>query len=70
MANITDVEPSPPKKAKTTRKGADPETTKKALNADLAAETTSNPPKPREVRRLDYKPPKYRVTRVSLDFKL
>mmetsp|Transcript_29607 Transcript_29607/g.62794 ORF Transcript_29607/g.62794 Transcript_29607/m.62794 type:complete len:938 (+) Transcript_29607:136-2949(+) len=68
MANSTDIEPAanPPKKARTD----DPAAADKALNAALAASTKANPPRPQEVRRVDYTPLPYKVTKVSLDFKL
>ncbi|KAL7543388.1 hypothetical protein ACHAXR_013343 [Thalassiosira sp. AJA248-18] len=61
MANITD-EPtaSAPKKARTDG----------SLNAALAASTKANPPKPQEVRRVEYKRLTHHVTKVSLDFAL
>lgn len=68
MANSTDVEPSsPPKKART---DDDPAADKKALNAGLSASSKANPPKPQEVRRIEYTPLPYKVSKVSLDFKL
>lgn len=66
MGNITDIDPAnPPKKART-----DDGPASKALNAALAASTRANPPKPTEVRREDYAPLAYKVTKVSLDFNL
>ncbi|KAL9183583.1 hypothetical protein ACHAXT_004439 [Thalassiosira profunda] len=68
--NITDVvDPAvpAPKKARTDGPG---DAGKTALNAALAAATKAKPPVPQEVRRLDYKPLAYHVTKVSLDFHL
>lgn len=66
MANNTVGEPAaaahPPKKARTDDA--------LALNAALAAATKANPPAPKEVRRVDYKPLPYVVTKVSLDFNI
>ena len=71
MANNTVVEPAaaashPPKKARTD----DLPAAEAALNAALAAATKANPPAPKEVRRVDYAPLPYKVTKVSLDFQL
>lgn len=70
MANNTVGEPAaaahPPKKARTD----DTLASDKALNAALAAATKANPPAPKEVRRVDYSPLPYKVTKVSLDFNI
>ena len=66
MGNITDNEPVPPppaKKAKTNESTP-------ALNALLAESTRANPPKAKEVRRVDYTPLSYKVSKVSLEFNL
>ena len=68
MANITDVEPAGSPKTKKARTEDKPPA--QALNAALAESTKSNPPKPQEVRRVDYAQLAYKVTKVSLDFKL
>jgi len=62
MANSTDIEPTnPPKK---------PRLSKTALNAAIAASSLACPPKPIEVFRTQYKPLRWIVTSVELDFEL
>lgn len=72
MANTTVVGESaaahPPKKARTD--DASLPSADKVLNAALAAATKANPPPPKEVRRVDYTPLPYKVTKVSLDFNI
>jgi hypothetical protein len=66
MANSTEaLEGSPPPK----KSRLLPSTTT-ALNAALAASTLLNPPKPIEIHRSDYRPLRYIITHVSLDFGL
>ncbi|KAL7472313.1 hypothetical protein ACHAXS_012641 [Conticribra weissflogii] len=75
MANTTDIESNPPKKARTDQgppsdksdaAAAEPP----ALNAAIAAATKANPPIPKEVFRKDYKPLAYVISKVSMVFKL
>ena len=69
MANSTDVAlGAPPSKKLRTVKKSSPNT--EALNAALAASSIANPPKPVEVFRTDYKPLKWIVKEVELEFRL
>jgi len=63
MANITDTVEPAAKKAKTNNS----ETQKVTLNSEIAK---ADRPSPKEVHRKDYAPLLYKVTKVSLDFKL
>ena len=76
MANTTDAE-NPPKKARTDDPINKEENVASAsndmttpLNAAIAAATLANPPAPQEIFLKDYKPLKFLVTQVSMDFKL
>ena len=63
MANSTEIEPAtnPPKK---------PRYSQTALNAAIAASSLASPPKPIEVLRTHYKPLRWIVTSLELDFRL